>query len=154
MERGNRIEGILTHFERQCPASECERDWMRMAGRATWAGMPFPCEWMKRGRQLPIRIDRNTASWRAQERNLPGGDLENGLALIFPFTMKNIEKAWEYKVTGNQQAQKKEPRGYCILGAPAERRRLPTLPHCIAVPSAQVGLTSLFGMGRGGTPPQ
>ena len=35
-----------------------------------------------------------------------------------------------------------------------ERRRPPTLPHCIAVPSAQVGLTSLFGMGRGGTPPQ
>ena len=35
-----------------------------------------------------------------------------------------------------------------------ERRQRPTLPHCIAVPSAQVGLTSLFGMGRGGTPPQ
>ena len=35
-----------------------------------------------------------------------------------------------------------------------KRRRLPTLPHCIAVPSAQVGLTSLFGMGKGGTPPQ
>ena len=35
-----------------------------------------------------------------------------------------------------------------------KRRRLPTLPHCIAVPSAPVGLTSLFGMGRGGTPPQ
>ena len=35
-----------------------------------------------------------------------------------------------------------------------EKGRLPTLPHCIAVPSAQVGLTSLFGMGRGGTPPQ
>ena len=32
-----------------------------------------------------------------------------------------------------------------------KRRRLPTLPHCIAVPSAQAGLTSLFGMGRGGT---
>ena len=30
-----------------------------------------------------------------------------------------------------------------------ERRRRPTLPHCIAVPSAQVSLTSLFGMGRG-----
>ena len=27
-------------------------------------------------------------------------------------------------------------------------------PHCIAVPSAQAGLTSLFGMGRGGTPLQ
>ena len=35
-----------------------------------------------------------------------------------------------------------------------KRRRPPTLPHCIAVPSAQAGLTSLFGMGRGGTPPQ
>ena len=36
---------------------------------------------------------------------------------------------------------------------PDKRRQLPTLPHCIAVPSAQAGLTSLFGMGRGGTPP-
>ena len=35
-----------------------------------------------------------------------------------------------------------------------ERWRPPTLPHCIAVPSAQAGLTSLFGMGRGGTPLQ
>ena len=41
-------------------------------------------------------------------------------------------------------------RGYKIN----KRRRLPTLPHCIAVPSAQVSLTSLFGMGRGGTSPQ
>ena len=32
--------------------------------------------------------------------------------------------------------------------------RLPTLPHGSAVPSAQVSLTSLFGMGRGGTSPQ
>ena len=32
------------------------------------------------------------------------------------------------------------------------RRRLPTLPHETAVPSALMGLTSLFGMGRGGTP--
>ena len=32
------------------------------------------------------------------------------------------------------------------------RRRRPTLPHCGAVPSARSGLTSLFGMGRGGTP--
>ena len=33
-----------------------------------------------------------------------------------------------------------------------KKRRLPTLPHCCAVPSAQPGLTSLFGMGRGGAP--
>ena len=32
------------------------------------------------------------------------------------------------------------------------KRRRPTLPHCGAVPSARSGLTSLFGMGRGGTP--
>ena len=30
--------------------------------------------------------------------------------------------------------------------------RLPTLPHLRAVPSALAGLTSLFGMGRGGAP--
>ena len=33
-----------------------------------------------------------------------------------------------------------------------EKWRLPTLPLGIAVPSALTGLTSLFGMGRGGTP--
>ncbi len=32
------------------------------------------------------------------------------------------------------------------------KRRLPTLPQLNAVPSALMGLTSLFGMGRGGTP--
>ena len=48
---------------------------------------------------------------------------------------------------------KKAPTTF-VIEALDKRRRLPTLPHCIAVPSAQVGLTSLFGMGRGGTPPQ
>jgi len=38
MERGNRIEGILTHFERQYPASECERNRMQVTGKATWEG--------------------------------------------------------------------------------------------------------------------
>ena len=103
---------------------------MQMAGRATWKGMPFPCKWMKRGRQLPIRVDRNMVSCRAQEGNLRGEDLEKG------------------------PTQKRSPGDITVLGAPSKRRRLPTLPHCIAVPSAQVGLTSLFGMGRGGTPPQ
>ena len=32
----------------------------------------------------------------------------------------------------------------------AQRRRRPTLPPGVAVPSAQTGLTSLFGMERGG----
>jgi len=40
-----------------------------------------------------LRVDKNRASCRAQEGNLRGGDLENGLALIFPLTMKNIQRA-------------------------------------------------------------
>ena len=49
---------------------------------------------------------------------------------------------------------KKEGRlsAHCRKRPSCEKRRLPTLPHCIAVPSAMTGLTSLFGMGRGGTP--
>ena len=50
--------------------------------------------------------------------------------------------------------QKKRASKISLQSSLYKRRRLPTLPHCIAVPSAQVGLTSLFGMGRGGTPPQ
>ena len=34
-----------------------------------------------------------------------------------------------------------------------EERQLPTLPTGMSVPSAMAGLTSLFGMGRGGAPP-
>ena len=49
--------------------------------------------------------------------------------------------------------QKKAPE-ISLQGSRLEKWRPPTLPHCIAVPSAQAGLTSLFGMGRGGTPPQ
>ena len=55
------------------------------------------------------------------------------------------------------ETQKKKPRRKpCGLTAELQnkRRRPPTLPHCGAVPSAQPGLTSLFGMGRGGTPAQ
>ena len=36
---------------------------------------------------------------------------------------------------------------------PFEKRQLPTLPPGGAVPSALVSLTSLFGMGRGGSSP-
>ena len=62
-----------------------------------------------------------------------------------------------YKVepAGGRITTRKSPEDISVFRAShRKRRRLPTLPHCIAVPSAQVGLTSLFGMGRGGTPPQ
>ena len=49
--------------------------------------------------------------------------------------------------------KEKAPTHICESGL-LKKGRPPTLPHCIAVPSAQAGLTSLFGMGRGGTPLQ
>ena len=54
----------------------------------------------------------------------------------------------------HRHAQKKSPAGISSCRTLNQKRRPPTLPHRIAVPSAQAGLTSLFGMGRGGTPPQ
>ena len=38
------------------------------------------------------------------------------------------------------------------MSHPLEKRQLPTLPTGMSVPSAWTGLTSLFGMGRGGSP--
>ena len=61
----------------------------------------------------------------------------------------NEEKERKGKKDG-EGTQKQEPPRF-REGSP-ERRRRPTLPHCGAVPSARPGLTSLFGMGRGGTP--
>ena len=45
---------------------------------------------------------------------------------------------------------KKDLQSFLIEGP--QGWRLPTLPLGIAVPSALTGLTSLFGMGRGGSP--
>ena len=50
------------------------------------------------------------------------------------------------------QAKKKIPRPENLVGE-SEERQLPTLPPGGAVPSAMVSLTSLFGMGRGGSSP-
>ena len=46
----------------------------------------------------------------------------------------------------------KIPRPENLVGE-SEERQLPTLPPGGAVPSAMVSLTSLFGMGRGGSSP-
>ena len=58
-----------------------------------------------------------------------------------------------YKAARSKNKEK-HPVSLLKQGALKKKWRPPTLPHCIAVPSAQAGLTSLFGMGRGGTPPQ
>ena len=67
--------------------------------------------------------------------------------LIFSEKKKTAEKK---KLRGKKN--KKASEIFRNLRLFIERRRRPTLPHCIAVPSAQVGLTSLFGMGRGWNP--
>ena len=51
-----------------------------------------------------------------------------------------------------EAAENEESPSLFGLGLP-EERQLPTLPPGGAVPSAMAGLTSLFGMGRGGAPP-
>ena len=51
------------------------------------------------------------------------------------------------------RAQKKKSRLNVTSIGTSEKRQLPTLPPGGAVPSALVSLTSLFGMGRGGSSP-
>ena len=69
---------------------------------------------------------------------------------------KGTNKAQIDKRNDDKKTKKRVPKTSLSSGLllVVKRRRPPTLPHCIAVPSAQAGLTSLFGMGRGGTPPQ
>ena len=54
----------------------------------------------------------------------------------------------------NKEARQKKTPGRRRDVRAFEKRQLPTLPTGGSVPSAQAGLTSLFGMGRGGSPPQ
>ena len=66
--------------------------------------------------------------------------------LIKQFSEHNKHQTKKFK---NIQ-QKKDLQSFLIEGP--QSWRLPTLPLGIAVPSALTGLTSLFGMGRGGSP--
>ena len=59
---------------------------------------------------------------------------------------------WDWERELAAYKKKRSLRSLCSLRRLHRRRRRPTLPHCGAVPSARPGLTSLFGMGRGGTP--
>ena len=57
-------------------------------------------------------------------------------------------------VTGeDRDMQNKTPRHRMMTGCRIRKWQLPTLPPGGAVPSAMVSLTSLFGMGRGGSSP-
>ena len=78
-----------------------------------------------------------------------------GSTMTRPLARKQTEKAGD-RPENSQRPQKKEnsPPEEQIVPEEgrSEKRRRPTLPHCGAVPSARPGLTSLFGMGRGGAP--
>src|SRR5690554_6150437 len=62
--------------------------------------------------------------------------------------IKKAPKGHNIPTWGRALWQKKRSPRACT-GGPKKRRR-PTLPLGVAVPSAQTGLTSLFGMVRGG----
>ena len=63
-----------------------------------------------------------------------------------PTDIQKRESILSNKLSKNKETPKN------LIFEVSEKRRRPTLPRCNAVPSARVGLTSLFGMGRGGTP--
>ena len=83
---------------------------------------------------------------------------KEGYAIMAPLVESAISEALKISSikVGDWGAYKKQKpskeKGNFLEGFRKTRRRLPTLPHAIAVPSALSGLTSLFGMGRGGAP--
>ena len=70
-----------------------------------------------------------------------------GVPHVWPETRKTHFGRWESPGGGIKQ---RSPRSYRYGGLTYKIRHRPTLPRVTAVPSALAGLTSLFGMGRGG----
>ena len=70
---------------------------------------------------------------------------------FFAAKIKYFKIVSEYGLRTHKNLTKKVRRALLSCG-PSIDWRLPTLPLGIAVPSAQMGLTSLFGMDRGGSP--
>ena len=72
-----------------------------------------------------------------------------GYLLLRGLRVNYMRAAWRYRRAGSLINKKRPPE---FLLKVSQGWRLPTLPLGIAVPSALTGLTSLFGMGRGGSP--
>ena len=90
-----------------------------------------------------------TAPGRARDRPETGMRTEAGREGWNRGRGRNGGWNWDWELAAYK---KRSLRSFCSLRRLHRRRRRPTLPHCGAVPSARPGLTSLFGMGRGGTP--
>ena len=72
-----------------------------------------------------------------------------------PHSATSLSLHWKIRLSrGTDLAPGHKKRSRSVLSDRLlEERQLPTLPPGGAVPSALAGLTSLFGMGRGGSPP-
>ena len=71
----------------------------------------------------------------------------HGYVLVVDSEKKHLKRCFKLQMVA---VNKKRPPEFLLKVS--EGWRLPTLPLGIAVPSALTGLTSLFGMGRGGSP--
>ena len=67
--------------------------------------------------------------------------------LHFPLLSQSSDKLLQKLLL----TKKENPQAFLLKGSPFENGGY-LLSHFYAVPSAWLGLTSLFGMGRGGTP--
>ena len=82
-------------------------------------------------------------------RNYTDGPNFTFLRAVFFRIGKGIGMLEGYRSGGNFCLETRKPRNF-RYGASYKIWHRPTLPHVTAVPSALAGLTSLFGMGRGG----
>ena len=98
----------------------------------------------KKGR--PAAVSYQKCAWSPPKK----GDLQQFHAK----SARSPLKGQYGHVTGeDRDMQNKTPRHRWMTGCRIRKWQLPTLPPGGAVPSAMVSLTSLFGMGRGGSSP-
>ena len=92
---------------------------------------------------LQRKVTRSVAQSHRVGRDKQG--LSNVCSTIGP-----LSRRWINGMEDTNHMQKRESQ---FLGTLSKKKwRWPTLPQMFAVPSALSGLTSLFGMGRGGSP--
>ena len=107
-----------------------------------------PLQGQRSAFQRPVR---SNAIVRAVKRHCPCGQtpLSVGQTPLSPARLSALPG--RYIVPPGPYTKKGLPE-IALQKSSVQKGQRPTLPHCIAVPSAPAGLTSLFGMGRGGTP--
>ena len=97
-----------------------------------------------------LAFKRCTGVWRPEADESPFQGDEEGVSP--PRGQREARGVNVAAVPFERSENKKSPR-LSLDNRGLEERRLPTLPTGGSVPSAMVSLTSLFGMGRGGSSP-